>query len=367
MADLLSLIASAITVAGTAFAIARGLATLADALASFGEEVRALSSDIESFAKLVKNVQVVVSSIRRASTVDQGLIRDALDICILVLRPLNNMQRMLNKFKDKYCGNNVQFKRFKAITRWLFRTKRRLLFFWNAVQAQHHLLDTTLELMILKANLGDNVRADIKLIYREALAVAAQKLSGSTASQLLDPGFVAMKTLSSGSEDTSHPRIMIEQACMDSELNLGTNDLSPDGDHERQPSLTTGVFAEELDDLELELLTVLGTEGDEVELEIMEDTRALSRKTLRLANVALRNDNAGTFEDMKERHQRAERATLSSVQPVLSIPQAQPKAQTDIKGDILLQDSIRRKFVIPKIDVQTWQVCITLDVKQEAG
>jgi hypothetical protein len=162
MADPLSITASIIAVASASFSIAKGLCKVADALGSTGQEIHMYSREIDDFARLLKNVQWVMDSASGGSPDEGTLVQDVLDICHRVLDPINRLQKSLNRFLASFQHNRSKLHHFGLLARWYFRERRELLFFRGALQSQHRVLNTILELMVLRSQLATPSTVDAR-------------------------------------------------------------------------------------------------------------------------------------------------------------------------------------------------------------
>jgi hypothetical protein len=97
MADPLSITASILAVVGAEFKVAKGLHQLADGIGSAGVEVRVYTEEIDSFAKLLQRVREQIKQRPgQVSSFEENLLRDIIDVCDRVMRPINGLQEKLN-------------------------------------------------------------------------------------------------------------------------------------------------------------------------------------------------------------------------------------------------------------------------------
>ena len=148
MADPLGVIG----IAATGFAVAQGLYQIADGIGSAGQEVRIYADEVDAFSKLLKMVRAELLRPSGVSLDEQSLVKDVMDICDRVLQPLNRLQSTLKPLLVRFRNSSGKLRQFGLRVQWFFSSKDKLLFYREALKAQHRILDTTLELMILQAN-----------------------------------------------------------------------------------------------------------------------------------------------------------------------------------------------------------------------
>lgn len=152
MSDPLSIATAVIGIAATGFTVAQGLYQIADGIGSAGKEVRIYADEIDAFSKLLKAVRAELLRPPPVSFDEQSLVNDVLDICDRVLLPLNRLQNTLKPLLVRFNNSSGKLRQFGLRVQWFFSSKDKLLFYREALRAQHRILDTTLELMILQAN-----------------------------------------------------------------------------------------------------------------------------------------------------------------------------------------------------------------------
>jgi hypothetical protein len=74
---------------------------------------------------------------------------DVMDICDRVLLPLNRLQGTLQPLLVRFRQGSGELRQFGLRVQWCFSRKDKLLCYREALKAQHRVLDTILELMIL--------------------------------------------------------------------------------------------------------------------------------------------------------------------------------------------------------------------------
>lgn len=152
MSDPLSIAASLAGIASTGFFIAKGLYQIADGIGSAGQEVRIYADEVGSFSKLLLKVRSELQQPSHGSHDDDvSLVRDILEICEKALAPLERLQHTLKPLLVKFRQSSRKLRQFGLRVQWIFTSKAKLLFYRDLLRSQHRMLDTTLELMILKA------------------------------------------------------------------------------------------------------------------------------------------------------------------------------------------------------------------------
>jgi hypothetical protein len=152
MSDPLSLTAAILAVVTAGFQVAKGLHQLADGIGSVGMEARIYAEEIDSFSKLLQRIkEQVLQQPEQFSSFEMNLLQDIVDVCKRVLHPINRIQQKLNPLLIKFRSSQSWLRAFGLRVQWIFSAKEKLLFYRGALRGQHRLLDTTLELMILKA------------------------------------------------------------------------------------------------------------------------------------------------------------------------------------------------------------------------
>ena len=152
MSDPLSVTAAIVAVVTVGFQVAKGLHQLADGIGSVGMEARIYAEEIDSFSKLLQRIkEQVLQQPEQFSSFEMNLLQDIIDVCKRVLHPINRIQEKLNPLLTKFRSSQSWLRAFGLRAQWMFSAKDKLLFYRGALRGQHRLLDTTLELMILKA------------------------------------------------------------------------------------------------------------------------------------------------------------------------------------------------------------------------
>jgi hypothetical protein len=154
MADPLSISASIIAVVGAGFKVAKGLHQLADEIGSASVEVRVYGEEIDSFAKLVQRIrEQITQRAGQVSSFEENLLRDIIDVCGRVMRPINGLQEKLNPLLERFRDSPSKLRSFRLRVQWISKSKEKILFYRGALRGQHRLLDTTLDLMILQSTM----------------------------------------------------------------------------------------------------------------------------------------------------------------------------------------------------------------------
>ncbi|KAK3375628.1 hypothetical protein B0T24DRAFT_676551 [Lasiosphaeria ovina] len=135
MADPLSIAASSTSVAAAGSAAAKGLYEITDGIGSAGIEVRIYGDEVASFSKLLYHIW---SELVRPEGVS-------------ILYPLKGIPGTLKPLLDRVRGRESNLRLLGLRLQWVFRTKNKLLFYRSALNAQHKLLQTPLDLIILQA------------------------------------------------------------------------------------------------------------------------------------------------------------------------------------------------------------------------
>jgi hypothetical protein len=113
--------------------------------------VRLYADEVGSFSKMLKMVGTQVLPPSDISSDEQSLIMDVMDICDRVLLPLNRLQGTLQPLLVRFRQSSGKLRQFGLRVQWYFSSKDKLLCYREALKAQHRVLDTILELMILRA------------------------------------------------------------------------------------------------------------------------------------------------------------------------------------------------------------------------
>jgi hypothetical protein len=151
MADPLSIAASITGVASTGFALAKGLNQIASSIGSAGEEVRLYGGEVESFCRLLNHVRLEVLNPNGPSVELRTLLSETVQTCDRILDQLKTLLRNLKPLSTRYSCSDRKLQQLGLRLRWIFGTKSRARFYRNALNAQHKLLQTLLDLMILHA------------------------------------------------------------------------------------------------------------------------------------------------------------------------------------------------------------------------
>ena len=151
MADPLSITASILAVVVAGFKAAKGLYQLADGIGSAGMEARIYAEEINSFSKLLQRTrEQITQRSEQISSFEETLLREIINICDRVIRPINGIQESLNPILVRFRSSPSKLRSFGLRVQWMFCSKDKLLFYRGALRGQHRLLDTTLALMILQ-------------------------------------------------------------------------------------------------------------------------------------------------------------------------------------------------------------------------
>jgi Mg2+ and Co2+ transporter CorA len=158
MADPLSLTGSILAIVSTGIRVANGIHQLADELCAADSEIHSYADEIIGFTRLLQHVHTTVKDVPSSSDtlLEQGLIREALTICEKILTPLDQLQKTLNKHLEKLKPQSSKLKRFGTIVKWVFSSKKKVLFYRAALHFQHQLLDTILQLLTLRSSRPQN-------------------------------------------------------------------------------------------------------------------------------------------------------------------------------------------------------------------
>ncbi|KAK3368307.1 hypothetical protein B0H63DRAFT_455092 [Podospora didyma] len=147
MAEPLSLAASVAGVASVGYSIAKGLYQIADDMSVAGLEVRVYASEIDSFAKLLLHVQRTIDSLTCSAKEIAEIktqIRDILDNCDRILKPLHDVQQALVPLLERFHDSPSKLLQVALRVRWAFVAKGKILFYRELLQRQHQMLDTHL-------------------------------------------------------------------------------------------------------------------------------------------------------------------------------------------------------------------------------
>lgn len=149
MADPLSITASIVGIVTLGFQVAKGLYQIADGIGTAGEEVRLYAGEINEFSKLLAHIRTEILTTPDIPFDSRSLIKDVVDICDKVLEPLHCLQEILKSFFTRFKQSPKKLKQFALRVRWIFRDKRKLLFYLDALRSQHRILNTALDLASL--------------------------------------------------------------------------------------------------------------------------------------------------------------------------------------------------------------------------
>ncbi|KAK0733014.1 hypothetical protein B0T26DRAFT_745110 [Lasiosphaeria miniovina] len=151
MADPLSIAASIAGVAAAGFAAAKGLYEIADGIGSAGVEVRVYGDEVASFSKFLYHVRSELVRSEGVSSEAQSLLGDTVHLYDRILHPFKGMLGTLQPLLARFRGRESKLRQFGLRLQWVFRTKDKLVFYRSALNAQHRLLQTLLDLIILQA------------------------------------------------------------------------------------------------------------------------------------------------------------------------------------------------------------------------
>ncbi|OAA53443.1 hypothetical protein SPI_09371 [Niveomyces insectorum RCEF 264] len=147
MADPLSITASVAGVAALGYSIAKGLYQIADDMSVAGLEVRVYANEIDSFAKLLLNVQSTVDGLTCSAAEIAKIkthIKEILDNCDRILKPLHEVQEGLLPLLQRFRDSPSKMLQVALRIRWTFISKGKVLFYRELLQRQHQMLDTHL-------------------------------------------------------------------------------------------------------------------------------------------------------------------------------------------------------------------------------
>lgn len=152
MSDPLSISASLAGILSIGFSVAKGLYRIAEGIGSARQEVRIYADEIDSFSKLLGRVKDEVESTGDISDELQDLVTDVLSLCERLLAPLDRLQKALSPLLVRFRPSPGKFGHFVLKVRWFFMFRDELLVCRDALRGHHRILDTILEVMILKSN-----------------------------------------------------------------------------------------------------------------------------------------------------------------------------------------------------------------------
>jgi hypothetical protein len=151
MSDPISISGTAVRVISLGLTVAKGLYLIADGIGSAGREVRMYADEIDSFSKLLNRVTIELEKSSALPHDLQSLLNDVIGICDRVLTPLDSLQRTLKPLLTGFRDSPGKLHQFGLRIQRTFVTKDKLLFYREALQGQHRVLDTTLEIIILRS------------------------------------------------------------------------------------------------------------------------------------------------------------------------------------------------------------------------
>ena len=151
MSDPLSVTASIASLAVTGFALAKGLGRIADGLGAAGREVRLYANETLAFARLLHRVREELCRLADVPADTMTLLRDVVDVCERVLAALDRVHVTLEPLLERFARSPRKLIQLGLRLRWVFGKKAEMLFYRDALAAQHRLLDTVLDVMILQA------------------------------------------------------------------------------------------------------------------------------------------------------------------------------------------------------------------------
>jgi hypothetical protein len=150
MADPLSITASVVGIVTLGFQVAKGLYQFADGIGSAGEEVRLYAGEINEFSKLLNHIRTQILESPNIPFDSRSLIRDVIDVCDKVLQPFHRLQNTLHSFFTRFKQSPRKLKQFGLRVKWVFASKKKLLFYLEALRNQHRILNTALDLANLQ-------------------------------------------------------------------------------------------------------------------------------------------------------------------------------------------------------------------------
>ena len=159
MADPLSIAASVAGIAQLSFSIAKGLYSLADEMSLAGLEARIYAKEIDSFAKLLLNVQRTVDGLAcsaREMAEIKTEINKILNTCAEILKPLQAVQEAVLPLLAHFRDSPSKLMQVALRIRWTFVSKGKVLFYRELLQRQHQILDTHLAMANLVSTKASN-------------------------------------------------------------------------------------------------------------------------------------------------------------------------------------------------------------------
>lgn len=304
MADPLSVAASVAGVVSVGLEIAKGLYKLADGIGSAGREVRSLASEVNTISRLFGRVRTQLLNKSSHKHHQSDLIEDVLEICDQILDPLRQLQQRLSPLLVRFLDSPTKLRCFALRVQWLFQVKDKMMWLRGVLNAQHQVLDTILELVILETT---EIRSTQNLKYEHTLACSSSLTGHSILQASLDMSLHGVKRALQDDRQALEPSAPVNRspAMLYPPINQtqapSTELISPRADIEQEEEHTLVLLGAPQvsvtpQDAEVEVLTEEAEyEFDEkiqiVALEVSEHIRVVSRKVVKRGTNAMRDDD----------------------------------------------------------------------------
>ncbi|KAL2811777.1 nucleoside phosphorylase domain-containing protein [Aspergillus granulosus] len=305
MADPLSITASIVGIVTLGFQVAKGLYQFADGIGSAGEEVRLYAGEVNEFSKLLNYIRTQILDSPDLPFNSQSLIRDVIDVCDKVLQPFHRLQNTLNSFFTQFKQSPKKLKQFGLRVKWVFSSKKKLLFYLEALRSQHRILNTALDLANLQTTKDRRPQSICILQISLENSMAAINISSNNSSGgMVSPAMgTDEQPPSQFLISTSHSAPFLAQGATnisslpqdaDASQQLG-NGIDPLNSTDLTVTRNNMVYhedqlsAHEMQLLEQQIDEDLDPDSGITAVEVLEDTSFISRKAKRLASEALRS------------------------------------------------------------------------------
>ncbi|ORY12214.1 hypothetical protein BCR34DRAFT_600778 [Clohesyomyces aquaticus] len=352
MSDPLSVTASLLTLVGSGFQAAKSLYNLANSIGSAGLEVRTYADEIDALSKLLQRIRSeILSKPKNAPLYAQNLLQDIVDVCKRALDPILGIQKALEPLLERYRDSPRKLKQFGLRVQWVFMSKDKLQFYRGALRAQHRLLDTTLEMMILQSVREQNPQNTYVLQISLENSIDGIRNTLNSAKYLRIDGAIPMGLVDKFIGVTPEMR---------EHLLLPSLEHQPRALDDRSSSAvtTTSVSTEPTDEgdnsIDEEIVefidsTVRGevdTRFDKTGQDLWEDMRVASRKVLRHAEAVL--------NDMQTRKPDGEDETKPLSSQALGRAQRQGVDHV-ATGSITFKNADGKAYELPYDEFRNWK------------